>query len=664
MKTPSKKIAYSLLSVGIALLFVFTNCSDVRLVSAINTISQSSLLSGLLNPPKDVRAHTRLVFVVDHSFSMVYDGCADDLDGTNPKAQPGPCQPGPGEDVTAQRYEIIANWLFDIKSRGEPDVKVLVLPFSGGIMDDARIRNESEKLEFVGIDAAVDNLNAIRDEQVRERANPNLPLHKKRMGTSVPFRFLSLAKAKIQEEMIRLLRAKELFSTAFEFYLISDGKYKPTRDHIQKALELANCPVECVMDPELVRCDNMVDATHFVGNITPEVRGTLSPDQKERFEICKTSSRACACLAYGTVLHEYFGQHENNDPSRVRTQLVTISELATYFGEGDLKMKFVRVIDPGSSPAHPPDDEFAAYAALIPGSQIVDLRDMRTLPPQPAPTLKNVSFKIDDFYAVNLNAIPDESGRWLADSDMDGLTDAREVALGLDPLNPRSGIDDHGSCLDGLRVQYGCRTVGCDAAVDRDGDGLNDCEELTLGTNSTRRDTSGDGIFDYLKVLKGFGPLIDARDADSNSDSFTDQVAFKFGLSPTVDARAMPAAQKIEARVDFLGFKDAGGGGTVPSYRVTVDNLPLVATLPTGPFPKLHFDRLRLDPIEKFESVGAYGQSRGVNQVVFLARARSLENKDLAYWLLWRGEIDYRARNHLELDLSEFQELRKIGWGF
>ncbi len=69
------------------------------------------------------------------------------------------------------------------------------------------------------------------------------------------------------------------------------------------------------------------------------------------------------------------------------------------------------------------------------------------------------------------------------DSDCDGLSDAWEIAHGLDPL------------------------WAGDALLDLDGDGLNNAAELVAGTNPANRDTDGDGYSDFDELASGFDPL-------------------------------------------------------------------------------------------------------------------------------------------------------------
>lgn len=68
------------------------------------------------------------------------------------------------------------------------------------------------------------------------------------------------------------------------------------------------------------------------------------------------------------------------------------------------------------------------------------------------------------------------------DSDCDGLSDAWEIANGLDPNDPT------------------------DALADADGDGLNAAEEFAWGSNPRSRDSDGDGYDDGEEIASGFNP--------------------------------------------------------------------------------------------------------------------------------------------------------------
>jgi hypothetical protein len=69
------------------------------------------------------------------------------------------------------------------------------------------------------------------------------------------------------------------------------------------------------------------------------------------------------------------------------------------------------------------------------------------------------------------------------DYDSDGLTNALEVAYGLDPSNPQ------------------------DADFDNDNDGLSNALEIALGTEVNNPDSDGDGVVDGIEVANGSDPL-------------------------------------------------------------------------------------------------------------------------------------------------------------
>lgn len=73
------------------------------------------------------------------------------------------------------------------------------------------------------------------------------------------------------------------------------------------------------------------------------------------------------------------------------------------------------------------------------------------------------------------------------DTDGDGIPDAAEIQMGLNPNNP------------------------VDALEDPDGDGLTNLDEYRLGTDARNPDTDGDGIPDGIEFKLGLNPLV--RDA-------------------------------------------------------------------------------------------------------------------------------------------------------
>ena len=86
-----------------------------------------------------------------------------------------------------------------------------------------------------------------------------------------------------------------------------------------------------------------------------------------------------------------------------------------------------------------------------------------------------------------------------ADTDGDQLNDAFELAQGLNPLAPDSDADGH---LDGSLAPL---------RTDTDVDGLDDALEQVIGLNATVSDSDADGFGDGLEYRSGSNPL-DAAD--------------------------------------------------------------------------------------------------------------------------------------------------------
>ncbi|HEU4577783.1 MAG TPA: OmpA family protein [Polyangiaceae bacterium] len=115
-----------------------------------------------------------------------------------------------------------------------------------------------------------------------------------------------------------------------------------------------------------------------------------------------------------------------------------------------------------------------------------------------------------------------------ADPDGDGLTNAEEHALGSDPTR----FDTDGDGLSDGRE----RDLRTDPTLrDSDGDGLSDYAETQVHhTNPRRRDTDGGGRGDGEEVvLDGTNPLLASDDAlDSDGDGLTNQQELSLGTDP------------------------------------------------------------------------------------------------------------------------------------
>jgi Bacterial TSP3 repeat len=188
-------------------------------------------------------------------------------------------------------------------------------------------------------------------------------------------------------------------------------------------------------------------------------------------------------------------------------------------------------------------------------------------------------------YAWNRNSIA-RAGQLLIDSDGDGLSDDDEI--NIYHTNPLLYDTDGDGIGDGVEVKVGTNPLvpdtltGCDPTRDDDGDYLNNCEELLLGTDSCQFDTDGDGFSDLVEVLRGTNPLVpeNTQDADHDGYANVDELA----------GHTDPFSVDLAFRSDHAYFTTTTP--TTPTsdgrncYTFTVSNIGLVSSqsIPNPPF--------------------------------------------------------------------------------
>jgi hypothetical protein len=150
-----------------------------------------------------------------------------------------------------------------------------------------------------------------------------------------------------------------------------------------------------------------------------------------------------------------------------------------------------------------------------------------------------------------------------ADSDHDGVPDAIEAALGLNPNNPDTngnGVADGDEDFDGdglpnrweILYGYDPRKADSDDNGVRDGDedpdfdSLSNYREFQLGTNPLKSDSDGDGWDDATEALEGSDPL--RADSGARVVVASSEVSFLNGLpdvipsTVTVSVTSFPVA--------------------------------------------------------------------------------------------------------------------------
>ncbi len=167
----------------------------------------------------------------------------------------------------------------------------------------------------------------------------------------------------------------------------------------------------------------------------------------------------------------------------------------------------------------------------------------------------------------------------LPDTDLDGLADPNEYAMGTNPRDPdtdNDGLSDYaewrgfsrqtnprhfdtdGDGLgDGIEITYGSNPN----APDSDGDGLGDMEEFEFNSDPTKADTDGDGLSDLQEKLFKSSLL----SPDSDGDFMFDGLEYELGTDPNnPDTDGDGISDGIETTYDTNPLNSDTDGDGVP----------------------------------------------------------------------------------------------------
>jgi len=205
---------------------------------------------------------------------------------------------------------------------------------------------------------------------------------------------------------------------------------------------------------------------------------------------------------------------------------------------------------------------------------------------------------LKDIMVTNVNApveSPPGPPNWdggptdAADSDGDGLTDAQEIALGTDPNNPDTDGDGFS---DGVEVYFAARGAdlnplvpnpGCPPylrGVDSDCDGLTDCDEQLIGTNSQIQDSDSDGVPDWVEWQIGTQPASPDMTEDPDGDGLINDQEVHLHMNPLVADSQLVTDYGYRYTIETDGPVDSAGR---QCYHVRVDNVSLAPTIAFRP---------------------------------------------------------------------------------
>lgn len=631
---------------------IFFNCSDVRLEArkSKEVTSVQAAMTSQLPAPKAKPPQLRLLVFMDQSYSMLWQRCDIDVDGPTPHNKPlsgglPSCTPDVGADQDADRYAVLQAWLdelvgatFDIDA---DNIKVAIIPFSGGLHerpnqeDRADLENRFAFLNLRKAQAWKDKLliEHNRDLQTTRSAIQNSTDY---MGTTVPLTTLNVAADLIRNEMADLKSQEKLEATPFHFIYVSDGVFKPIEPYLEVVRREVGCPTSCANEPNHPACQNY----RYCYPMCPK-------------QFCES-----------TLFSEFkriFGEPANNKLDLIASALNSIMDIPKAYKGATLTSHLVKVNPIKVPPYDRPSPELNIFDEVYKENK--EFYRASIIGPEPPFSVlslggTHVTYKLDEFYVLNLNAYYDTQGNLVADSDGDGLSDIQEKNLGYDPVNPRS----QSVCLDGIFHYHGCRSISCDPLYDRDGDSLNDCEEKTVQTNTKRIDSDDDQILDLHELLRGLNPNADQSQTTSANDGYTDHEHFYMGLHPRTRVYQLDGVKPIEIEMVFKRYDTIKNESGVPFmtavYQATVNHIPIKRTLGTSDFEVYR----RYDDSKNLERyVGPLPHEEDINHILFLAKVAANEDPKDFYWLVLREEVpavDFPGEVfHIEVDFSKFKRI-------
>ena len=206
------------------------------------------------------------------------------------------------------------------------------------------------------------------------------------------------------------------------------------------------------------------------------------------------------------------------------------------------------------------------------------------------------TFSLKRLVAMNMNGLPFQ-GNPIVDSDGDGLSDDEELLAGTSPSVTDTEGDGFSDLVEVRQTNAGLDPLfpgdaDCRMVTDRrddDGDGMLNCEERYLGTNSRLIDSDGDGYPDDVEVRMGTNPgaadELDDTDFDGaangielsahtdprhNDVSEFSRVAYRTSLRLLRNEQSLPGRMCYDFSVANISLSPTGAGLGLPEGTNTI----------------------------------------------------------------------------------------------
>lgn len=517
------------------------------------------------------------------------------------------------------------------------------------------------------------------------------------MTTSVPGKKIEDASTIILNELRALQIRKnngEITDARFEVVFLSDGIPKPRKDHVKKAISMLwdtkqihrnagcwqrnNCEFDTLDFTSnglqcFERCKQQVASLIDTG-IMPEHSTGSCP--RQCLEVVLDYRSTPSADGNNTTnyppeslletVKEYWGDYAANDIIRILLKVRVLESAFDNYPWVSFRFNFFRVQNPDPRLRYwfldyIPEGNWMLKAreVFMANHRHVDLvsRDVPSLFPGMGPA---EAYRLSFLYAMNMNVRVNTLGVLEPDSDADGLTDYEEEQLqGFDPRQARSD----NLCLDVIRFRMNaCESVGCLVEVDKDGDGLNECEERTLGTNDFDVDTDGDGIIDSHEILFGLSPLVNDSDEDNDGNGDSNLKNFRVGLGPWLDMNSVTPSFLTRLHVRMAGDKAVtlpdGSTALVPLYTLQLKSIPSMGTLGSEKNLSMYSNKARTPDLLRDPQTLDFDLQTGHNKIQFFGRVDNSVNTGDRFWIHYSTDVLFTGSQMLlNIQLSDFESM-------
>ncbi len=701
------------------LVIVFQNCGKVN-VDPIQFSSQSTVAMDLqMKAPTSQKWNRRYVFILDMSYSAVSGPCPFDVDVDNtvhgftgryvdydpnfptesdfndarfrvvdcsvdtslpfgafkldyaanasPERVPNH-KTFKGSDFDGNRFKILKEWVRQMRDSNNDELlqrtQILILPTASGKAFERLMAGYPQPTpQFINVidpnvDTIINYLSGVHDMaktkalvSPEERFESDPELNSVKMGTTNYTFAIDKSFQLIDKEMERLARIGELPQTSFKVINFLDQKVNPYQEQIDKALvEFPSCG-------------------HCPGALTT-AWGPVSNTKLEDADL-KLSLIQGLTKYYGAGLieTEFLNLAQNNPISPVLFTARTVA--GTQIGSG---------------PEFPnPQKNLVDFLNLKSkernaSSKVIEINSA-TVPYRIANVNTGITtFKSTHILFFNMNYRLDNNGNPQIDSDGDGVPDVLETQRGLDPALART----NGYCLDSISVEptlkARCESLAfaglCNATLDSDGDSLNECDELTIGTDPFDFDTDGDGLPDFIEVVFNTNPLVDDTTRDSNADGTSDFMNLTLGLTPLIKPATISGKNMLHLSINFMNpsiIPDVNLGKVrVDNFQLALENFPLARTLRVGSQANYYNTFYLRNGARGFNPTTSLinpaqnflrpVKSLGTNNMLALLRIVDPDEPQKVYWEMLNLETNVvgNSTNLGSINVSQFTEMKVV----